>query len=97
MVKIKWSNNAIQDLLDISEYIARDSLKYAKKTTQSIFTSAKILKGNPKSGRIVPELSNSNIRELVRGNYRIIYLVKTDDSIDILTVHHSARELHNLD
>ena len=42
--------------------------------------------------RIVPELPLENIREILHGNYRIIYR-QTDDSVQILTVHHSARLL----
>jgi plasmid stabilization system protein ParE len=46
---------------------------------------------NPEKGRIVPELSLGNIRELIYKNYRIVYLVKKR-SVDILTVF----EVHQL-
>lgn len=48
----------------------------------------------PHSGRIVPELSQKNIREIIKGNYRIIYSLKDDFTIIILTIHHSARIFH---
>jgi len=38
-------------------------------------------------------MDKQNIRELIEGNYRIIYLIINDERIDILTVHHSARDL----
>jgi len=41
----------------------------------------------------VPELTESDFRELIEGNYRIIYKVLNDKHVDILTVHHSARDL----
>jgi plasmid stabilization system protein ParE len=45
----------------------------------------------PETGRIVPELENNEIRELIEGNYRIVYRVKAKDYVEILTVHHSSR------
>lgn len=46
----------------------------------------------PRSGRIVPELEIENIREIILGNYRLIYRVR-EDQVQILTVHHGARLL----
>lgn len=50
-----------------------------------LISLAETLVGNPKKGRVVPELSFENIRELLYRNYRIVYLVKKK-SMDILTV-----------
>ncbi|WP_369414905.1 type II toxin-antitoxin system RelE/ParE family toxin [Mangrovivirga halotolerans] len=55
--------------------------------------STKSLKEFPKSGRIVPEIGNEDIRELIEGNYRIIYRIKNSERIDILTVYSSYRIL----
>jgi plasmid stabilization system protein ParE len=44
-------------------------------------------------GRIVPEIEIVEIRELIEGNYRIIYRIFSKESIEILTVHHSARDI----
>jgi len=41
----------------------------------------------------VTEISRENIRELIEGNYRIIYKIVAEDQIDILTIHHPARDL----
>lgn len=54
---------------------------------------ARILKTQVRSGKIVPEINKENIRELIEGNYRIIYKIVQDNRIDILTIHHSARDL----
>ncbi len=46
----------------------------------------------PELGRIVPERDNESIRELIEGNYRIIYFFdKVIDTIEIITVHHAAQ------
>jgi addiction module RelE/StbE family toxin len=93
MVKIVWTNYAYRDLKDIFDYISKDSKKYALLQIDRIKKKVKILYKNPKSGRIVPEINHNNIRELIEGNYRIIYLIKSTERIDILSIFHSARIL----
>ncbi|MDN3725167.1 type II toxin-antitoxin system RelE/ParE family toxin [Aequorivita sp. SDUM287046] len=53
----------------------------------------KILYSYSHSGKMVPEFNIEEIRELVEGNYRIIYRIVSKKRIDILTVHHSSRDL----
>ena len=94
MVKIVWTDKAIEDLDDIGHYIAIDSEKYAKAVVKRLFNAVDILERHPRIGRMVPEFNNDNIRELINGNYRIIYTTKNQFQIDILTIHHSARLLN---
>ena len=65
MVKLIWTDQAINDLQDIGEYIAENSENYAKLTIKKLFERTVILKNFPKSGRIVPEKNEENIRELI--------------------------------
>lgn len=44
-------------------------------------------------GTVVPEFDRNDLRQLIQGNYRIIYKVVDEKRVDILTVHHSARDL----
>lgn len=44
------------------------------------------------SGRIVPEVGDAALREIVHGNYRIVYRL-TREAVEIVTVHHGARLL----
>ncbi|MEQ8471285.1 MAG: type II toxin-antitoxin system RelE/ParE family toxin [Marinoscillum sp.] len=92
MAQIIWSNQALSDLLDIAEYIAKDSHKYAQRTVTKLYNKVSVLESNPQIGRIVPELNQEKVREIIEGNYRIIYEVK-EREVQILTVHHSARNL----
>jgi plasmid stabilization system protein ParE len=55
-----------------------------------------VLEQHPKIGRKVPEFNNELIRELIEGNYRIIYRVESEDQIGIARVHHAARLLKEL-
>lgn len=93
MAQVNWTDQAINDLINIADFIAKDSVKYAKITIDRIRTSAKQLKTLPYSGRKIPEVNIDSVRELIFGNYRIIYFVASSNKVDILTVHHSAKRL----
>ena len=90
MAKIIWTELALEDLKNIHNYIAKDSLVYANRVIEKIILRIDQLKSFPKSGRAVPEINNDSIRELIHGNYRIIYKVSIQKII-IVTIHHSAR------
>ena len=45
------------------------------------------------ASKVVEEIKREEIRELIEGNYRIIYRVVKEDRVDILTINHSARDL----
>jgi addiction module RelE/StbE family toxin len=96
MVKVIWAERAIDDLSSIAEYNSRYSEKYASSIVSKLFNKVSILKKMPKIGRKVPEKGDDNIRELVEGNYRIIYELKSEDRIEVLLVHHSSRPLENI-
>lgn len=95
MASINWTKQAKDDLIHIAEYIRIDSEKYAKITVFRIREKVNQLATFPYSGNIVPEISVKEIREIHCGNYRIIYIIKPDHKIDILTIHHAARKLRN--
>ena len=93
MVRIKWTKQSKEDLKSIAEYISIDSIKFAKLKVIRIKARTSILKSHIRIGKITPEINDPNIRELVDGNYRIIYRVLSEKHVDILTIHHSARDL----
>jgi addiction module RelE/StbE family toxin len=92
MVQINWTFQAKNDLKSIADYISKDSKKYAKLQIDRIKERTQILKSHPYSGKKVIEIDSDLIRELIEGNYRIIYKIVTENQIDILTIHHSARD-----
>lgn len=93
MVQIKWTFLALSDLKDIYDFISRDSQRYAKIQVVKIRARTKYLNKHPLSGRVIPEYGNDAFRELIEGNYRIIYKVVSKNQVDILTIHHSSRDL----
>lgn len=92
MAKIVWTSNALTDLSEIGEYIETDSPKYAELTVSKLYHKVELLLTHPRVGRIVPEMEQENLRELIEGNNRIIYEI-ISNNIFILTVHHSSRIL----
>jgi toxin ParE1/3/4 len=94
-VEIKWTTQSLEDLANIASFIGKDSEKYALIQTERFFEKVKILRTHPEFGRIVPEIGLKSVRQLIEGNYRIIYQVISSDRIDILTVHHKSRLLSN--
>ncbi|MEO5910871.1 MAG: type II toxin-antitoxin system RelE/ParE family toxin [Pelobium sp.] len=95
MVIIIWTDLAVNDLKSIHDYIAQDSKFYAQRYIQKLTSRVDQLQKFPESGKIVPEFNTESIRELIEGNYRLVYKIKSE-YIGILRVHHAARILRNI-
>jgi len=89
-LNILWSQEAIDDIESIANYIQKDSLQYAKSVVQTFFSKVEILTEFPLIGRVVPEYDNENIRELFIYSYRLIYNIEAN-SIHIIAVIHGKR------
>jgi addiction module RelE/StbE family toxin len=97
MVKVVWSKRALKDLEEIGDYISNDSFQYARLTLSKLIDTDKLISENPEIGRIVPEVNDKNIREIIKGSYRIIYQINKPAQLEILTVFHSSRLLNEKD
>ncbi len=85
-MKVEWTQLAQDRVFDIAAYISQDSFNEAEKWVDRIFDYVKRLSTFPESGRNIPELpSRKEIRELIFGNYRIIYRIEQNTAY-ILTV-----------
>ena len=91
-MKIVWSPLAVERASEIVDYIAQDKPLAAEKWIQTVFSKVEQLRLNPEIGRIVPEINDHLFRELIYGNYRIIYHIETKQ-ISILTVRHGKQIL----
>jgi addiction module RelE/StbE family toxin len=92
MVNIIWTEYAIEDLRLIHEYISKDSKRYADRLVEKIIERVDQLENFNKSERVVPEFNSEAIRELIEGNYRIVYKI-SPNQIAIIRIHHAARQL----
>ena len=91
---VKWSVPARNDLKQIHDFIAQDSRYYARKVVQDIVAKTETLTDFPEIGRVVPEISDQTIRELLVYSYRLIYEVSSGN-IEILAIIHGRRDFNS--
>jgi toxin ParE1/3/4 len=87
------TESAYADLEDIENYISQDSPAIARKFISRIFDKIDQLYLYPKSGKAVPEIADTSIRELLLNKYRIIYQLTDSSQISILRIVHGSRLL----
>lgn len=93
--QVIWSKEATSDLESIAEYIAKDSTFYAAAFIQELIDAGRSLRNFSDRGRMVPELSNPNVRELFVREYRLIYIIE-GLRVGILGIIHGKRDLKKL-
>ena len=92
-MKLLWTREALQQLIEIEDFIAKDNAERAAKFVDEIVEHVEaLLPGEPRMGRMVPEISNPDIRELIFKKYRIVYRVNKNN-LEILTVFEGHRLL----
>jgi plasmid stabilization system protein ParE len=92
MAEISWTLEAQKWLKDIYDFIAFDNPSAAKRVVEGIYDKAQVLKRYPKIGHKY-YANEEDIRILLYGHYRIVYLIKPDRNIDILGVFHGALDI----
>lgn len=92
-MEIIWTEKALRKLNKFVDYIARDDLVTAEKWALKLIEKTDQLIEQPESGRIVPEYNEPNLRELLSGNYRVIYRIRKEENrIYIQTVWHVRQD-----
>jgi len=91
-MKIIWSPIAVDRVSEIASYIAQENPAAAEKRVDAVFRKVNDLQTFPESGRIVSETQNKTIRELIYGNYRLIYRLE-EKRISILTIRYGKQIL----
>ena len=92
MVEVRWTPQAADDLEAITEFIAQDSPQYASLFAVDTVAAIERIGAFPMIGRVVPEKNDPSIREIILGNYRIVYRLR-DSIVQVLTIYHGARLL----
>jgi addiction module RelE/StbE family toxin len=91
-VRVRWTDQARRELLEIFEYISEESPKNAREAVSRIRKTLDVAREHPFPGRVVPELEVTNIRERVTPPWRVIYQVRRNEVI-VLTVVRDRREI----
>ncbi len=90
-MEILWTQETLVHLAEIEKFISQDSPERAERFVDALLDHVEsMLPDNPRIGRVIPEASNPDIRELLHKNYRIIYRL-THTHIEILTVFEGHR------
>lgn len=90
MTRVRWTDQAVDDLQAIRQFIERDSPRYGRLVAERLYQATSRLEVFPRSGRIVPELGRDDLREIIVGEYRIVYRLEPD-TVTLLTVFRSSR------
>ena len=91
MAQVAWTLEAQTWLRDIYYFIAADNPLAAEKVVVDLYASGRSLQLHPRLGRRYVHITDREVRVLVRGHYRIAYLIKAgSEDIDILGVFHGA-------
>jgi toxin ParE1/3/4 len=91
-LRVVWTEHARQMLDEAVAYIAQDAQPAAERLLSEALDAASSLDVFSERGRIVPELDQPNIRQLLVQRYRLLYEV-TRSEVHILAFVHGARDL----
>jgi toxin ParE1/3/4 len=89
-VKVIWSKESLNRLIEIEEFIAEDSPSKAVEFLDFLVSKYFLIEENPRMGRMVSEFSDPDIMELIIKGYRLVYRIGKG-RINILTVFEGHR------
>ena len=94
MAHIRFTEQAQSELDAVIEYYERIGAgDFAEVFEEKVIEKIRPLEQFPRMGRIVPEIDDEAIREVLYRNYRIVYVVDRDEEeVDVLTIFHSSQQ-----
>lgn len=90
-MRVLWTDAAVAQLQAIHDFIAQTSPEYALRVVDRITRRSEQIVAFPYSGRMVPEYELDEVRQIIEGSYRVIYLIK-EEQLEVLAVIHTAQE-----
>jgi plasmid stabilization system protein ParE len=90
---IRWTVRAQLDLRDIRNYAERTSARDAFAITEYLLTAVRPLADFPRMGRLLPEFDRRDLREILARPYRILYIVRPGDQVEVQAIYHSSQDL----
>jgi len=89
---VEWAGRAKSDLRLAVEYIRRNSPESARAYLSEVFQATRSLSTFSERGRIVPDLNDPAVRQVLVGRYRVLYEVHPD-AVWIMRVLHTSQDL----
>lgn len=97
MAAIRWSTQARKDLEAITDYYRDVSPSFAERFEEQVFIATRRLEMFPRSGRMIPEAEDDQLREIIYRDYRIMYHVDdAGEEVLILTILHTSQQFGGL-
>lgn len=90
-MRVIWAPRALKRIGEIAQYIAADRPEAARGWVRALFARAATLRDHPRRGRRVPEIGRDEIREVLHGEYRVVYRIEPK-LVVVLTVRHGRRQ-----
>jgi toxin ParE1/3/4 len=91
VIEIIWSGPAMRELEAALDFIAVDNRDAADRLAGAVYKAVSRLQRFPASGRMVPELEDPHLREVIHEPFRVIYQQR-EDSVEILAVVRAEQE-----
>lgn len=94
-MKIIWMPKSLEQIEMIADYIAESNPLNAQRYVSELFDRTEsLLEIFPESGRFVPFITPTDLREIIHDSYRIIYHYSEEcETVSILTVHSSYQNI----
>ena len=94
MARVHFTEQAQNELDAVIEYYERIGVDdFAEVFEEKVIGKIRPLEQFPRMGRIVPEIGDEAIREVLYRSYRIVYVVdQGDEEVDVLTIFHSSKQ-----
>lgn len=94
-MKVVLTVEALSDLEQIGDYIARDNPVRARTFVAELVAAARKIGEIPQGFPLVPRYESRGVRRRVHGAYLIFYRLE-DDHVSILHILHGARDYEAL-
>ena len=87
-MRVALTTQALERVADIEAFVGAKNPQAAAKISAKIMAKTRKLEdlGFARLGRKVPELDVDDIREVLEGNYRILYRIHSDDFLEVITI-----------
>ena len=95
-LRLRWTEQAVDQLGAIAEYVSRSSPVYAEQLIQRIALRLAQVQAFPDSGAPAPEVPQPAVRQVLEWPYRILYR-KRGDAIEVLGIIHGRRNVRDLE
>ncbi len=93
MAEIVWTTEATDCLEQIHDYISRENSLAAHKVVSGIYQKVQMPGRQPRIGQRYEAIVDREVREILYGHYRIAYLIRSEDHVEIVGVFHGAMDI----